>query len=67
MKKVIKIYDKFADEGNFLGEYITVLLIKPPQGEETKKGTKAEIKALCGSIISKVKYIEKLLLEKIGG
>lgn len=66
MKQVIKLYDKFADEGNFLSEYINVLAIKQPQGEEAKKGTKAEVKALCGSIIGKVKRIEKLLLEQIG-
>lgn len=65
MKRAIKLFDEFADEGNFLSEYITVLAIKPPQGEEAKKGTKAEIYTLCGSIINKVKCIQDLLIKEI--
>lgn len=68
-KKGIKsIHETYADlecECNFLSEYITVLAIKSPQGEEAKKGTKAEIYTLCGSIINKVKCIQDLLIKEI--
>lgn len=66
MAEVIEESNKLSTICNFLSEYIVVLAITRLQDKEAKKGSKAEVKKLCGSIIGKVKYIEKLLYEEIG-
>lgn len=65
MKKIIKVYDEFADAGNLLSDYINSILALPPQGDEAKTAARIEVKNVCNSIIDKTKYIQATLLKNI--
>lgn len=65
MKKIVKVYDEFADAGNLLSDYINAILALPPQGDEAKTAARIEVKNVCNSIIDKIKYIQATLLKEL--